>query len=508
MGHRVTTLNVNTIEPAGSTLTLGASGDTIVAADSVNVNTVKDLGGGYLYASFTSTGASTWTCPTGVTSAEILVVGGGGGGGSYYHGGGGGAGGIVHATGYTVVPDVVYDITVGAKGAKGSGNAAGSDGSDSVWNVNAEGSGIAFTASGGGGGANESNPTAKTGGSGGGGTYNSVGAASDQSSFSGATSYGNTGGGDTTNRTGNPTGGGGGSGGVGGDGITNVGGFGGPGRLFSNFTDYGVSGYFAGGGGGSVASGAATAGTGGSGGGGDGSYNNGSDATASTGSGGGGGERGATTGGDGADGIVLIRYQTPTTGNTLWVSNGSGTLSSVNSGFGDALKLISSQTVTDQASVSFTSGISSTYKEYIFKFYNINPATDGADFQFQAGSSSYDTTLTSTAFMAYHAEDGSSSALTYLTAQDQAQGTAFQSLQHDIGNAADECTAGVVHLFNPSSTTYMKNWYCRSVSTQNNNTIQEEYFAGYFNVATALTQVQFKMDSGNFDGTIMMYGVA
>ena len=40
MGHRVTTLNVNTIEPAGSTLTLGASGDTIVATDSVNVNTV------------------------------------------------------------------------------------------------------------------------------------------------------------------------------------------------------------------------------------------------------------------------------------------------------------------------------------------------------------------------------------------------------------------------------------------------------------------------------------
>ena len=62
-------------------------------------------------------------------------------------------------------------------------------------------------------------------------------------------------------------------------------------------------------------------------------------------------------------------------GNTLWVSNGSGTLSSVNSGLGDSLKLISSQTADDDASVSFTSGIDSSYKEYIFKFYNIAPAT-------------------------------------------------------------------------------------------------------------------------------------
>lgn len=193
-------------------------------------------------------------------------------------------------------------------------------------------------------------------------------------------------------------------------------------------------------------------------------------------------------------------------GNTLFTSNGSGVLSSVNSGFGSAQVLISSQTADGDASLSFTSGIDSTYDEYIFEFYEINPATDSAEFQFQAGSS-YDTTLTSTAFMAYHAEDGSSYALTYLTAQDQAQGTGFQTLQHDVGSDADQCTAGELHFFNPSSTTYVKNWYCRSVGTQNNNTIQDEYFAGYFNIATALTQVQFKMDSGNFDGTIKLWGV-
>ena len=86
-------------------------------------------------------------------------------------------------------------------------------------------------------------------------------------------------------------------------------------------------------------------------------------------------------------------------GNTIWVSNGSGVLSSVNSAFGDALVLLSTATADDDASLSFTSDIDSTYKEYIFKFININPATDNASWTFQVstdGGSSYNVTVTST----------------------------------------------------------------------------------------------------------------
>jgi len=72
-------------------------------------------------------------------------------------------------------------------------------------------------------------------------------------------------------------------------------------------------------------------------------------------------------------------------GNAIWTSNGSGVLSGVNSAFGSAQVLILSQTVSNQASISFTSGIDSTYKEYVFEFININPVTDGVDFTFQAG---------------------------------------------------------------------------------------------------------------------------
>ena len=197
-------------------------------------------------------------------------------------------------------------------------------------------------------------------------------------------------------------------------------------------------------------------------------------------------------------------------GNTLWVSNGSGTLSSVSSGFGDALKLISSQTVTDQASVSFTSGITSTYKEYVFKFYNINPATDDVDFGFQAsidGGSNYNVTMTTSAFVAYHKENDTGAALNYEPGNDQAQGTGYQTISFDQGNGADESTAGKLHLFNPSSTTYIKNWYAQTVGYAQSDMLQDFFTAGYFNTTSALNAISFKMSSGNMDGTIMMYGV-
>ena len=197
-------------------------------------------------------------------------------------------------------------------------------------------------------------------------------------------------------------------------------------------------------------------------------------------------------------------------GNTLWVSNGSGTLSSVSSGFGDALKLISSQTVTDQASVSFTSGITSTYKEYVFKFYNINPATDDVDFGFQAsidGGSNYNVTMTTSAFVAYHKENDTGAALNYEPGNDQAQGTGYQTISFDQGSGADESTAGELHLFNPSSTTYIKNWYAQTVGYAQSDMMQDFFTAGYYNTTSALNAISFKMSSGNMDGTIMMYGV-
>ena len=196
-------------------------------------------------------------------------------------------------------------------------------------------------------------------------------------------------------------------------------------------------------------------------------------------------------------------------GNALFTSNGSGVLSGVNAGFGSAQALILSQTVTDQASVSFTSGIDSTYKEYVFEFININPATSQPMFTFQVnavGGSGFDETITSTYFYAYHAENNSAAALTYEAGRDQAQGTAYQIIAGDIGNGADENCVGELHLFNPSSTTYVKNFYSRTNVHTNAYTVDSQA-AGYINTTAAIDEISFKMSSGNFDGKIKMYGI-
>ena len=174
--------------------------------------------------------------------------------------------------------------------------------------------------------------------------------------------------------------------------------------------------------------------------------------------------------------------------------------------------LISTATASDAASVDITSGIDSTYDEYMFVFTDINPATDNALLTFQAnatGASGYNETITSTFFEAAHAEDDSATAFTYFTTYDQAEGTAFQPISFKIGNAADESAAGILHLFSPSNTTYVKHFYARANAYSDGGTSSvDAYAAGYLNTTAAIDEISFKMSSGNFDGVIQMYGIA
>ena len=162
---------------------------------------------------------------------------------------------------------------------------------------------------------------------------------------------------------------------------------------------------------------------------------------------------------------------------------------------------------------SITSGIDSTYGEYIFRFYNINPVTDNATLQFQVNATDdpgggYDTSLiTSTTFVAQQNEAGNDTGFDYRTGSDQAQAAGFQDISFSIGNGGDENFAGDMHLFNPSSTTYVKHFYSRGNSVNSSAYSNDFFAAGYINDTTAIDDIQFKMSSGNFDGTIKMWGV-
>ena len=183
---------------------------------------------------------------------------------------------------------------------------------------------------------------------------------------------------------------------------------------------------------------------------------------------------------------------------------------------GGGMTLISTQTASSSSTISFTSGIDSSYDEYVFKFYDIHAQTNGAKFQFQGDTSSntnYNQQITSTNFRAYHNEADGQTGLSYITVGDQANGTAFQNLSEDSQGAdADQSLCGNLHIFSPSSDTFVKHFIAHTVTSKNAGGqvyAIDAYVAGYFNLTTALTTFQFKMDSGNIDsGTIKMYGAS
>ena len=176
-----------------------------------------------------------------------------------------------------------------------------------------------------------------------------------------------------------------------------------------------------------------------------------------------------------------------------------------------AMTLITTATADDDATVEFTSSIDSTYKLFIFKWFDVNPASDGEWLGFQGNASSqsgYNETITSSTFLANQSEADDDPALAYQASYDQAQGTAFQQLTVNVGGGADESAAGTLWLFNPSNTTYVKHFYSTGNEYYYNNYSLGLHMAGYFNVTAAITNIQFKFSSGNITaGTFKMYGV-
>ena len=177
----------------------------------------------------------------------------------------------------------------------------------------------------------------------------------------------------------------------------------------------------------------------------------------------------------------------------------------------DAHTLISTHTASSSSSLDITSGIDSTYDVYEFIFTSMHPQTNQVDFtvQFNAsGGSGFNETITSTFFYSQHLESGASG-LSYYTSMDQAEGTGYQPLNYETGSDADQSVSGMLTLYDPSSTTYVKHFMSRTQNAQGDDVSVDVHAAGYINTTSAIDEISFKFDSGNIDaGVIKMYGLA
>ena len=205
---------------------------------------------------------------------------------------------------------------------------------------------------------------------------------------------------------------------------------------------------------------------------------------------------------------------TPTASKTVVFNSNNNGLEAGD--VGGSLNLISTSTASSSSTIDITSGLDSTYKEYIIKFINIHPASDSVHFLFQGDTgtnTSYNQTITSSSFRAYNYESSSSGTptLQYYGSGGLAQSTDFHYMTGNsgVGNDSDQAFNGTMHLFNPSDTTFVKHFIMDTNSHGPTNYTMRFFAAGYFNTTTAITRLRFKFSSGNIDsGTIKLYGVS
>jgi len=176
-----------------------------------------------------------------------------------------------------------------------------------------------------------------------------------------------------------------------------------------------------------------------------------------------------------------------------------------------ALNLLQTQTASSSASISFTTGIDSTYDEYWFILNNIHPSANngGLGINFSTdGGSNWNVTKTTTSFVAMHSENNTIAQLNYDTNYDLAQSTADQEICQNVYTGNDESVSGIVKLYNPSSTTYVKHFISNTQSYFASSRSWHNLVAGYCNTTSAINGVIFRFDTGNIDdGTIQLFGV-
>ena len=188
---------------------------------------------------------------------------------------------------------------------------------------------------------------------------------------------------------------------------------------------------------------------------------------------------------------------------------------------GGAWNFIKKLTASTSATLSFVDGTSdvvldNTYKEYLFTFNNMHPATDVAEFQFNMSvdsGSNYNVTKTTTLWKARLREDGAIAELGYESASDLAQSTSFQRFTYaGIRNENDASLSGTLHIFNPSDTTFVKHFIseCNYMSKSGTDSVTyNSFIAGYGNTTSAVDAIQFSMESGNIDsGQISLFGIS
>ena len=184
---------------------------------------------------------------------------------------------------------------------------------------------------------------------------------------------------------------------------------------------------------------------------------------------------------------------------------------------GGGLTLLQTQTASSSSTISFTSGIDSTYNSYLFKFINIHPSStdpNGESFWINFsidGGSNYNANKTSTFFYVLNSESDSNYGPNYYNGGDLGNSSSDQIMTSELGGDNDQSVSGYLHLFDPSNTVGVKHFICQVNEARASDGSEANYLSGYINSTSAVNAVRFGMTRGGEtiqSGVIKLYGVS
>jgi hypothetical protein len=170
-------------------------------------------------------------------------------------------------------------------------------------------------------------------------------------------------------------------------------------------------------------------------------------------------------------------------------------------GGGSHVLLATTNVTSGVAQVDFTSGIDSTYKNYMITFTKVHPATAGQKLVMRISHSGTFQTSNNYIFAGSGSANG-----TAINVGDG--GTDRFTIVENIGAGGDQCANGEIILCDPSGTGFGQQFYSNSISQSSTSQARREIFGGFYNSGTAIDGVRFYMSSGNIDsGTFKLYGI-
>lgn len=216
--------------------------------------------------------------------------------------------------------------------------------------------------------------------------------------------------------------------------------------------------------------------------------------------------RGTRAGQPAANTVAVGTLYFVTDETTTERSDGTNWQTFADAGVAPGLVLLEQHTASTSSSLDFTTGITSTYDEYLVEVVNLVPATDGVDAWFRVstdGGSTYKS----------GGSDYSWNAIRVTTSASAINGSAGDSKINFSGQSVDNSSttggySATFRIMNPLSGARNTRMYGQGTGFDGGG-IRVEIFSGAYLATTAVNAFRILFSSGNIStGTVRLYGLA